>query len=50
MMGVNLDFVKERNKFIFDVEELLNFIYRGLEKVKRRRYLCELLIYIFFNE
>lgn len=40
--GVNSDLAKERNKSTFDVEELSNFIYRGPEKVKRRRYLHNL--------
>jgi hypothetical protein len=37
--GVNSDLARERRNATFDVEKLTNVIYRGPEKVRRRRYL-----------
>ena len=42
--GVNSDLVKERQNATFDVDELSNFIYRGPDKVKRRKYLRKSII------
>ncbi|XP_061181287.1 peroxisomal acyl-coenzyme A oxidase 1-like [Saccostrea echinata] len=44
MERVNSDLARERRNSTFDVEQLTNFIYRGSEKVKRRRYLHNLAI------
>ena len=42
--GVNSDLVKERQNATFDVDELSNFIYRGPDRVKRRKYLRKSII------
>ncbi|KAK3088150.1 hypothetical protein FSP39_015398 [Pinctada imbricata] len=42
--GVNADLAKERERATFDSEQLTNFLYRGPEKVRRKRYLQNLAI------
>lgn len=36
---VNTDLLKERSTAKFDVEKLTEFIYKGPEKVKRKRHI-----------
>ncbi|KAJ8321684.1 hypothetical protein KUTeg_000155 [Tegillarca granosa] len=42
--GVNIELARERGKTTFNVEELTTILYDGPEKLKRRRYLENLII------